>query len=248
MRISFIARPLAVALVWMGLASAQQPKSQAEAEALQKIVNATDPAEQIQAVDELLQKFKDTEYKAIVLGIQASAAFQMNDRDKVIVYGEKALEANPQNYQVMVMMAQALAQGTREFDLDREEKLARVEKLATDAIAVLDVAQKPNPQVTDEQWTQEVTNFKADATVALGMADAARKSFDDAITHFQAALVLRPDQVTTLRLAQAYNNAGKYPDALKLADEVLADSQLNPALRPFAEQEKAKAEKGAGGQ
>jgi tetratricopeptide (TPR) repeat protein len=248
MRVSFFVRPLAAILAVAGWAYAQQAKSQAEVEAVQKIAQATDAVTQIAAVDELLQKFKDTEFKAVALQIQTSAAFQMNDRDKVIIYGERALEANPQNYQVMVMMAQAIAQGTREFDLDREEKLKRVETLADGAITALATAVKPNPQIADADWEQEKKNFESDATIAKGMADAARKDYEGAITHFEAASTIKPDVVTTLRLAQAYNNAKRYPEALKLADQVLGDAQLNPALRQFAEQEKAAAAKGAGAQ
>ena len=47
------------------------------------------------------------------------------------------------------MLAELLAQSTRENDLDKEEKLAKSEKYANDTIQMVKAAPKPNPQLSD---------------------------------------------------------------------------------------------------
>ena len=106
-----------------------KPKSQKEIDAIMAIQNALDPDSRIKAADELISKFADTEFKAFALYIATASAQQKNDFERTLLYGERTLEADPKNYGAMTIMAAALAQKTREFDLDKEEKLARAEKL-----------------------------------------------------------------------------------------------------------------------
>jgi len=44
------------------------------------------------------------------------------------------------------MLAESIVQTTREHDLDRDEKLAKADKYANDAIASVSAAAKPNPR------------------------------------------------------------------------------------------------------
>ena len=58
-------------------------------------------------------------------------AYQMKgDSDNVIIYAERVLkEGDPKNYEAMLMLSESYAQRTREFDLDKEEKLGKADKL-----------------------------------------------------------------------------------------------------------------------
>src|SRR5579862_9875823 len=124
-----------------------QPKSPKEVEALQAMFNAQDPDTRIKAAEDLLTKFADTEFKAIALFFEAASYEQKGDFEKVIIFGERTLEADPKNYQALLMLSRNIAAHTREHDLDREEKLVKAEKYAKDAMAVLKDAPKPNPQL-----------------------------------------------------------------------------------------------------
>src|SRR5262249_1439755 len=139
-----------VALVAMTAAlEAQKVKSQKEAEALNAVFQAQDPDGRIKAAEALLSKFADTDFKATVLYVMTVSAQQKGDVDKTIIYGERTLEADPKHYPTMLILASTIAGRTREFDLDKEEKLARVEKLTKDADALLKTATKMNPNMTD---------------------------------------------------------------------------------------------------
>ena len=217
------------------------PKSKGEAEAYNAVVTAMDPDARIKAAEEFLTKYADTELKAPVLFIEAYSYQQKNDYEKMIVYGERTLEADSKHYGAMLMLAKVIAQRTREFDLDREEKLTRAEKYAKTAMDLLKDAPKPSPQVTDEQWAEGKREYMAQAHQALGFAAAVRKNFDGAISELKLAIDEVPDPVAMVRLAQVYNQAGKPDDALGLLEKVMAMQNLHPAIRQFAQAEKVRA-------
>ena len=132
-----------------------QPKSQKEVEAIMAMFQAPDPKSRIDAAMELITKFADTDFKATAFYLAAFSARDLGDPDNMIVYSERALEADKQNYGAMLLLAQALAQRTREFDLDKDEKLGRSEKLAKDAIAMVSTAPKPNQKPPTNSGKQQ---------------------------------------------------------------------------------------------
>src|SRR5437763_6364063 len=89
--------------VLMGQAKQPKPKSQKEVDALMAIQNAQTPDARIAAVDNLLTNFADTEFKPMALQMAAQAAQQKNDFDKMVIYCERTLEADPNNYMAMLM-------------------------------------------------------------------------------------------------------------------------------------------------
>jgi tetratricopeptide (TPR) repeat protein len=224
-----------------------KPKSQKELEAIQAIFNAQDPDARIKAADDLLANFADTEFKAIALQVAAASAQQKNDFEKMVVYAERTLEADPKNYPAMLMLAQGLAQRTREFDLDKEEKLGRAEKYAKSAIELTKAAQKPRPDIPDADWEAAKNNYLAQGYEALGLAAMVRKKYDDAATQFEAALSASPEPATVVRLASAYNQAKKPDQALATLDKLNATPNVHPSIKAVAAQERNNAVKLKGG-
>ena len=206
------------------IAKQPQPKSKAEAEAVMAIFNAPDIDTRIKAIEALLTKFADTEFKVVALQVAAATYQQKNDFENMVVYAERTLEADPTNYAAMLMLATGIAQRTREFDLDREEKLARVEKYARGAQEALKTAVKPNPNLTDEQWEGAKKDFDAQAHEALALGAMARKKYDVAIAEFKTALEVgsSPDPATMVRLGAVYNMAAQHDNAIAILDKVMA--------------------------
>ena len=226
-----------------GLWAQPKPKSQKEVDALMAIQSATDPDAQMAAIENLLTKFADTEFKGMALQMAVQAAQQKGDIEKMTIYADRALKADPKNFMVMLMLAQSIAQKTREFDLDKEEKLKQVEKLSNDGIELAKTAAKPRPDLTDEQWAGARKDFEAQGYEALGISDMVRKKYAEAAAQFKKASETQatPDPATKVRLASAYNNAGNFDGALLVLEAVLADQQLHPTIRQVAGQEKMKA-------
>lgn len=235
-----------------GQAQTAQPqgpraKSQKELDALKKVQAATDPEQRIAAIESVLENFADTEYKQVLLDMAVQAAEQANDYAKVMVYGERATQGNANDYEALTAMAAATAQNTKEFDLDKEQKLAKVDKYAQQAIAALKAASKPNGPLTDEQWEQEKKQLTAEAYASMGAAAVLRKKYDDAVTNFKTAADTNPDPVILVRLADAYNHAQQPDNAITTADRVLAMNDAPANIKQFAQQEKAKAQQAKGG-
>jgi len=232
------------------LVSAQKVKSQKEAQAVQAVFSASSPDAKIAAVNDLLSKFKDTEFKTFVLEMAAEAYQQKGDSANAIIFGNRAIEADPKNIQALLLVAGQMAQGTKEFDLDKDEKIKKATKLANDAIAAVGTAQKLNPQMTEDQWSNIKKEMLAQGHETLGMLASVDKKFDVAINEFKTAVdgSPTPEPTTMARLAASYINAKRFDEGIAMADKVLAMGNVPESLKKFAQDEKTRAAKMKGGQ
>jgi len=234
---------VAAVLAVSGLWAQPKPKSQKEMDALMAIQNAQGPDAQIAAVENLLTKFADTEFKVTALQMATQSAQQKGDLGLMTGYAERTLKADPKNYIVMLMLAQATVQQTREFDLDKDEKLKNSEKMVNEALEILKAAPKFRPDLTDEQWAGAKKDFEAQGLETLGMTAMVRKNYPEAVNQFKKAVEVQgsPDPATKVHLARAYNAVANYDAATLTLDAVLATPDLHPSIRTVAGQEKLKA-------
>ena len=154
----------------------------------------------------------------------ASPASKVSNRSAVrAAWRMTLLEADPKSYEARLLIAGELARGTREFDLDKEEKLARSEKLAKEAIALLPAAPKPNPQVSDDSWAGAKKDYIAQGHEALGMSAMVRKKYDVAVAEFKLSVdgAATPNLGDSVRLGAAYTQAGQPDDAIAALDKVI---------------------------
>ncbi len=254
---SFLKKTLVAAALGASLLTAQtantkqpKPKGPKELEAIQALFNAQDPDTRIAAANNLVTKFSDTEFKATAFYVAAFSAQQKGDTENVIIYGEKALEADPKFYAAQIMIAQSLALRTKEFDLDKEEKLGRSEKLAKEAIGLIATAPKPRPDIADEQWEAAKKDFTAQAQEAIGLCAIVRKNNAVCIEALTAAVTgsMQPDPSTMVRLASCQIKASKFDDAIAMLDKALADPNSAPQVKAAATQLKLDANKGKAAQ
>lgn len=225
------------------VAKQPQVKSKGEAEALNTVFNAQDPDTRLTAIQDFLAKYNDSEFKAVAMQLAAATYQQKNDFENMVIWAERTLEADPNSFAAMLMLATGIASRTREFDLDREEKLARAEKYAHAAEDILKTALKPNPGLTDEQWETAKKDIRSQAHEALAMAAIPRKKYDVAIAEFKTALEIgnTPDPATQVRLGVVYNMAGKYDEAIATLDKVMAAADVLPQIKQYAQAERVRA-------
>jgi tetratricopeptide (TPR) repeat protein len=233
---------LALAVALPGLLAQPKPKSQAELEALKTMYDAPTADARIAACENVLTKFADTEFKAIALYFEAASYDQKRDYANTLVFGERTIEADPKYYQAMLLLAGVIAQHTKEFDLDRDEKLTQVNKYAKTAIDLLKEAPKPNPNITDDQWTEAKKEAAAEAHAAMGMGAMVSKKYDVAESEYKLALsgMDKPDPATMVRLGKAYSEEGKYDDAIAQFDKVMAIPDVNTTVRQVAQAERVR--------
>jgi len=232
----------------MAQAKPPAPKSPKELEAVKAMFAASQagPDQTIAAAESLITGFADTEFKELAMFFEARSYQQKNDLVKAQVYAERVLEINPKNYQTTLMLGEVLAQTTRENDLDKEEKLAKAEKLLNATNENLKAATKPNPQMADKEWDEARQQMTGEAHSALGLIALTRKKYDVAVTEFKTASDLDPQPAYLVRQASALQSAGKNDEAIAICDKVLADAQLNPQIKQVTQGVRAAAIKAGG--
>ncbi|HEY3443247.1 MAG TPA: hypothetical protein VGK29_20990 [Paludibaculum sp.] len=243
MKRTFLTNLLMALAVSMSLLCAQtsnakvpKPTNQKEAEALMALFQTQDPDARIAAANNLVTKFSETEFKATALYVASFSYQQKGDIENSIVYAEKCLETDPKYFGAMLTIASGLAQRTKEFDLDREEKLGRSDKMAKAALELIPSATKPNPGIPDDQWDSAKKDFSAQAHEAMGMAALVRKKYDVCATELGIALAnaQQPDPATMVRMASCNMKVQKWDEASAALDKALADPTAAPVVKKAA--------------
>ena len=241
-----------MALITIGAAClmAQKPKSKAEVDAINAMIGAAQSGDNdatIKAADDLMTKFKDTEFKNTALVLEAQAYHAKHDDDRAQVYAEQCMEIDPKGYQCPLLVGETIVQHTRENDLDKDEKLAKAEKDLNLTIDNAKAASKPNPNIPDAQW-EEMKKFTiAEAQADQGRLFMLRKKWDSAITSLKEASDVDPQPAYLVWLASSQQQGGKPDDALATCDKVLAMPNLPPAFHQAATTVKMEATKAKGG-
>jgi tetratricopeptide (TPR) repeat protein len=232
----------------MPVAKQMKAKSKAELEAWNALVQAaSDPDKAIAAAENLITKYADSEFTSTALNLEADAYQRKGDFNKMVIYAERVLEANPQDSQALLMLAKYYATHTRETDLDREEKLGKAEKYSKLVIDVTKTLPKPSAQFSDEQWIATRKDTAADAYNAIGQANLVRKNYDAAAAGFKSAVeaASAPEPAYMVRLALALQSGGKYDEAIAWCDKAAAVPNVHPQVKAVATQIKNQAVKAA---
>ena len=233
----------------MTLQAQQQPKpkSPKESEALQKVQTAAQAQNydaELQAINDVLVNFADTEYKPLLLNMAMDAAQRKGDQAQMTVYGERVIQADPNNIPARVLLAESIASHTRENDLDKDQSLKKVDDYANKALDLLKTADNPPVGMNPAQWPDYKKELTSQAYDALGQSADLRKNYPDAIKDFQSAIQAQPtNAVPVARLSKAYVGAKQYDDAISTADKVLAMNDAPASVKQFAQSQKDAATK-----
>ncbi len=217
------------------------PKSKGEVEAVKAVfeAQAKSPDDQIAAVENLLNKYADTVYKSFALELEAEAYQKKNDNTKAIVYGEQALEADPNNYDADNLLANVIANTTKDTDLTKEENFKKADKYAHDALTALD-AGKPAifANASEDAWNKTKAGATAQAWQAIGIVAMDRKKYDEAIADFQKGLDAYPDPLLMIRMGRVYFTMRKYDEAIAMDQKVIDSPDANPQYKNIATADK----------
>jgi tetratricopeptide (TPR) repeat protein len=246
MRHTILTFALAAGCVLSAQQQQPKPKSQKELEALQKVQTAAqsqNPDEELKAINYVLENFADTDYKIMLLTMGMEASQSKGDSAQASVFGERLMEADPNNIPARVLLAEGIAQRTRENDLDKEQSLKKVEEYANKALELLKNASAAPAGTPEAQWPEYKKQLTSQAYDALGQAADLRKNYPDAIKNFQAAAEAQASPVVNARLAKAYVGNKQYDEAISTADKVLAGADTPAAVKQYAQQQKDMATK-----
>ncbi|MCZ2154669.1 MAG: hypothetical protein LC114_12340 [Bryobacterales bacterium] len=232
------------ALALSTFAQGPQPKSQKEVDALMAIQAATTVDGRIEAAKKLIQDFADTQFKSWALSIIMQSYEMKQDLPNMIVYAEQTLASKPSEIEAAtahIRIANGIVRQTKEFDLDREEKLKRVRENAEQGIALLATAKKPNPEFPDADWAAYLKAEEAMANDALAQAEFVVKKYPEAAEYFKKAIAAQPDPVRMLKAGNAYRLAKQYDEAIGMFDAALASPDATEQIKSLANSEKKQA-------
>ena len=215
---------LVLALCAPIFAQEPRPKSQKEGEALMAIHDATDADMRIGAIHDLLTKFKNTEFKEYANFMMMMSYQQKDDFEMMMLYGEKTLEINPDNIDTLISLGYAIPARTGEFDLDKEEKLARAEDFAKRALLAIPTLENPNPDVTADEWLIAKKDYMSQAHDALGLVALLRKDLESAEKSLRQSLQVASSQGSTTfyHLARTLKLQNKNDEAMEMVDKSIA--------------------------
>ncbi len=231
----------AIAAALGTLAFAQKPKGPKEQAALGAIQNAAGAEDRLKAIEDLLGRFPETEYKIIVLEIALDTVQTKNDPVQTIIYAERLLEADPKNLDGLSTIAKVTASGIRENDLDKEDRLKKVDDISRQCLNIGPDAKNPNKMLTDEQWEGRKKDFLADCHDAVAAASVVRKKPEVALNEYRASLGLRKDPATMVRIGQVLSAQAKYDEAIAIFEQAQAIPDVNPVVKQVAGNERVKA-------
>jgi tetratricopeptide (TPR) repeat protein len=216
--------------------AAPKPKTPKEAEAIRAVQTAIDPDSKLKAIDAVLTGFADTQFKNLLLDMAVETSQQKGDPALTTAWAERDLDNNPHSYVALLSIANALASVTKEFDLDKDEKLGKAEKNAKAAIEELKTAAKPMPTIPDQQWEMAKKQSQAQALQVLGIIETKRtpKNYEAAIADYRQAMEVAPNPNIEIRIGDAYQKEGKYDESIAELDKALADPNLEAHSKSIA--------------
>ncbi|MGD0617111.1 MAG: hypothetical protein ABSB67_05570 [Bryobacteraceae bacterium] len=217
-----------------------RPKSQKELDGLKAIDGAPSLDVKLQKTDDFLAAFPDSDYKQYLLDRAAEIAADKNDYPVAMAWGQRDLDGNPNSFVAMLSLAKVTASTTKEFDLDKEKKLADAEKWANGALDLLKSVPRPT-WFTEDKWPQVKKYYESSGHQTLGLIAMDRKKYDVAAAEFQTAFDILPEPAYLIHVGEASIRGGKYDNAIAAYDKVLATPDLNPVVKQVAEREKNEA-------
>jgi tetratricopeptide (TPR) repeat protein len=163
-----------------------------------------DPAMQIPVGEDFITKFPMSKYTGGVYGMLTTAYYTTGNTDKMFAAGAKALELNPDNVDVLALLAMAIPRRVKSNTPDGPQQLQKAETYAHHAIELIPAMTKP--ETIDDAAFEKAKNDKlALCHSGLGLLDIGHQKFDDARTELTQAVQLAssPDPVDYYLLGNA---------------------------------------------
>ncbi len=205
-------------------------KTQPEFEAYKAAVAQTDAAAVEKAADDFATKFPDSELRAMLYTKAMQSYQQANNADKMMDMSRKVLAIDPDDPAALVGVAQALAERTRDTDLDKDQRIAEAKKDAERALVTIDT-DVPTSGYPPEQINAFKNFLRSEAYLVLGTISFKASQWADAETNLRKsidALPQQPDTVGIFRLAVALDMQNKIPEAMKYADQAVELTKDRP--------------------
>jgi tetratricopeptide (TPR) repeat protein len=222
-----------------------QAKSQDEMKAYQDAAGKTDPGQAEAAANAFATKYPTSDLRAALYVRTMNLYGQANNSEKVIEMGRKAIAADPTNPVPLVQVGSALVEGTRDTDMDRDQRLAEAAKDAQGAIDNINNLMAP-PDAPADRVAAVKASIVTMAYDTLGMVNLNKKDYPAAEQQFLKAVDAsksQPEAVVFLRLSVAQDQQKEYSKALDSANKAEQYAPAGSAAQNLAKQQQARLQK-----
>jgi len=229
------------------VAKTPEAKTPEEFKAYQEVAQVTDINAGEVAADEFAKKYPQSELRVNAYGVVLQKAYEAGNSDKVIQIGRKFLAIDPESPMTLVVTATALAETTKDTDLDAEQKTEEANKYLNKAVANIETM-LPQPGVTPDQFANLQSVLRNMAYAAKGYLAMNKKDFPGAEMAFQKAIEAtpqQPDPTLYLRLAVTQDSQKKFAPAFANATKAMqiAQEQNNMVVANLARGERDRVQK-----
>jgi tetratricopeptide (TPR) repeat protein len=197
------------------------------------------PATQIQLGEDFIKKFPQSRYLPVIYGRLATDYFSIGDEDKMFAAGTKAIELNPDNVDVLSLMAMAIPRRVQGNTPDAAKQLQNAATYAHHAIDLIPTLPKP-PELDDAAFEKAKNEQLSMAHSGLGLIDLNTGKADEARAELMQAVQLAssPDPVDYYLLGNADVQASFYNDAVTAFQKCAASGPLMAQCKTRAESAK----------
>ena len=218
-----------------------QAKTQPEFDAYKVAAAATDAAALEKAADDFATKFPDSELRIILYKTDMHLYQNANSAEKTEAMGRKVIAIDPDDPDSLTVVAEVIAERTRDTDIDKDQRYADGLKMAEHALSTVDTDVAVPPNTPQEKVDAFKSGLRAQAYSTMGTIEYNKSNFPAAQEDFQKAIDAFPSQPyapDVLRLALSLDKQGKYEEALKVANHAVELSQENTMIGGSARRER----------
>jgi len=198
-----------------------------------------DPSARIQVGEDFVAKFPMSRYVGGVYGMLTTSYYVTGNTDKMFSTGAKALELNPDNVDVLALLAMAIPRRVKSTTPDGAQQLKNAETYGHHAIELIPNMVKP-AAMDDATFEKQKNDELAMSHSGLGLLDLNRGKFEDAKTELDQAVKLAssPDPVDYYLLGKADAQGSYYNDAAAAFEKCAAAGPLMAQCKAGADSAK----------
>jgi tetratricopeptide (TPR) repeat protein len=174
-----------------------------------------DPATQVQLGEDFIAKYPQSQYVKGVYAALTATYYSSGNIDKMNAAGAKALEMDPDNVDVLSLLAMVISRRAHATTPEGTQQVKNAEAYAHHAIELIPAMVKP--ATVDDATFEKAKNDKLSLShSALGLINFNNKKYEDARTELNLAVQLAstPDPVDYYLLGSADSQASYYHDAV----------------------------------
>lgn len=215
--------------------------NKAEEAAYKALLSAqsAEPSTRIQLGEDFVAKFPTSHYLPGVYGTLTSSYFATGDTEKMFAVGSKAIQLDPENVDVLSLLAMAIPRRVKTTTPDGPKRLQTAEGYARRAIEIIPTMTKP-ASVDDASFEKNKNDKLALAHSGLGLIAINHQKYEDARSELLQAVQLAssPDPVDYFLLGNADVQGSYYKDAVDAYEKCGASGPLAAQCKARAESAK----------